>query len=434
MSSSFSSLPALDKEESPILLSPYHKFMFALNSKESKRQYPKRLQVFLDFINIKSGSIEENSNLFYETIQGKKDSTSWLENELFKFFGLQNKRVDNGKISTETIKNYYKPLKRFCDMNKISVNWRIISKGIKKGIRYSNDRPPTKEEIRKLIEYPDRRIKPIVLVMISSGIRVSSWNYMTWDNFTPIYKEDKIVAAKLKVFNTKTRNYYYSYITPEAYYSVKEWMDFRESFGEKIGPDSWVIRNLWQIKSQRYGNYLGLAKHPKKLSATGIRVLINDAWKIQGLREKRIPREGEFNFRKYDFKSVHGFRKFFETECQKVMRELIVSMLMSHDTGIVLHYLRPKEEDILSEYQKAISLLTINDDEILLSEQIQELNEKNQTNEWIIKGKLQEKDEQLRKFQEKYEKDLANIKMEMESKFQKLFDEIDVGKLVTGHL
>ena len=434
MSSSFSSLSALDKEESPILLSPFQKFMFALNSKESKRQYPKRLQVFLDFIDIKSGSIEENSNLFYETTQGKKDSISWLENELFKFFGLQNNRVENGEISTETIKNYYKPLKRFCDMNKISVNWRIISKGIKKGIRYSNDRPPTKEEIRKLIEYPDRRIKPVVLVMISSGIRVSSWNYMTWDNFTPIYKEDKIVAARLKVFNTKTRNYYYSYITPEAYYSVKEWMDFRESFGEKIGPDSWVIRNLWQIKSQRYGNYLGLAKHPKKLSATGIRVLINDAWKIQGLREKRIPREGEFNFRKYDFKSVHGFRKFFETECQKVMRELIVSMLMSHDTGIVLHYLRPKEEDILSEYQKAISLLTINNDEILLSEQIQELNEKNQTNEWIIKGILQEKDEQLRKFQEKYEKDLANIKMEMESKFQKLFDEIDVGKLVTGHL
>jgi hypothetical protein len=38
----------------------------------------------------------------------------------------------------------------------------------------------------------------------------------------------------------------------------------------------------------------------------------------------------------------------------------MVSMLMSHDTGIVLHYLRPNEEDILSEYQKAIPLLMIN--------------------------------------------------------------------------
>ena len=213
-------------------------------------------------------------------------------------------------------------------MNRINLNWKIISKGIKKGIRYSNDRPPTIEEIRKLIQYPDRRVKPIVLVMISSGIRVSSWSYLTWGDFTPIYNNDKLVAAKLKVFNTKTKNYYYSYVTPEAYQSVKEWMNFRESFGEKIESYSCIIRNLWQIKSQRYGNYLGLAKHPKKLSATGIRVLINDAWKIQGLREKRTPKEGEFNFRKYDFKSVHGFRKFFETECQKVMRELIRSIFL----------------------------------------------------------------------------------------------------------
>lgn len=167
--------------------------------------------------------------------------------------------------------------------------------------------------------------------MISSGIRVSSWSYLGWGDFTPIHKEDTLIAAKIKVFNTKTKNYYYSYVTPEAYQSVKEWMEFRESFGEKIGPNSWIIRNLWQIKSQRYGNYLGLAKHPKKLSTTGIRVLINDAWKIQGLREKRTPREGEFNFRKYDFKNMHGFRKFFETECQKVMRELIFVLSFRHN-------------------------------------------------------------------------------------------------------
>jgi hypothetical protein len=171
-------------------------------------------------------------------------------------------------------------------MDRFTINWKIKSKGLKKGIRYSNDRPPTIEEIRKLIQYPDRRVKPIVLVMISSGIIVSSWNYLSWGDFTPIYCNDEIIAAKLKVFNTKTRNYYNSYVTPEAYQAVKDWMDFRESFGEKIGPDSCIIRNLWEIKSQRYGNYLGLAEDPKKLSVTGIRVLINDAWKIQGLREK----------------------------------------------------------------------------------------------------------------------------------------------------
>ena len=78
-------------------------------------------------------------------------------------------------------------------MNRITVNWKIISKGIKKGVRYSNDRPPTIEEIKKLIQYPDRWVKSIVLVMISSGIRVSSWNYLKWGDFTPIYEEDKMV-------------------------------------------------------------------------------------------------------------------------------------------------------------------------------------------------------------------------------------------------
>jgi hypothetical protein len=63
------------------------------------------------------------------------------------------------------------------------------------------------------------------LVMISSGIRVSFWNYLNWGDFTPIHNNGRLVAAKLKVFNTKTKNYYYSYVTPEAYEFVKnEWL------------------------------------------------------------------------------------------------------------------------------------------------------------------------------------------------------------------
>lgn len=56
---------------------------------------------------------------------------------------------------------------------------------------------------------------------------------------------------------------------------------------------------------------MGLARYPIKFSADGIRMLINDVWKIQGVREKNV------NGEKYAFKSLHGFRKFFETEYQK---------------------------------------------------------------------------------------------------------------------
>jgi hypothetical protein len=39
-----------------------------------------------------------------------------------------------------------------------------------KGRKYANDRAPTIEEIRKMLDYPDRRIKPIVITMTSSTI------------------------------------------------------------------------------------------------------------------------------------------------------------------------------------------------------------------------------------------------------------------------
>ena len=51
--------------------SPYLKFTYALNAPESKRQYPKRFKVFLDYlgIDIENNSIEGRVNkLYYDYI------------------------------------------------------------------------------------------------------------------------------------------------------------------------------------------------------------------------------------------------------------------------------------------------------------------------------------------------------------------------------
>jgi integrase len=370
-------------------ISSFQKFMYALRAEETKRQYPKRLQTFLDYLQIPGGTVEIKCNLFHKYIEEK--GNHWLEGELLRFFTLQNLRAERKEISTETIKNYLKPIKLFCEMNGIIINWKIISKGIKRGDRCSSDRPPSREEIQKLLEYPDRRIKPIVLVMVSSGIRVGSWDYLRWKDIIPIQKNDStVVAAKITAYNTKTNKKYFSFISLEAYNALKDWMDFRQSFGEKITPESWLMRNLWQIKSQRYGNYLGLAKHPIKFSPDGIRMLINDAWKIQGVRERKENSERK----RYAFKSLHGFRKFFETECQKVMKSINVSILMSHDTGIVQHYYKPKEDELLEDYLKAVNFLTI-DEENKLKKEVTELTKKNKEKEYMINVSLMEKNKEV---------------------------------------
>jgi hypothetical protein len=71
-----------------------------------------------------------------------------------------------------------------------------------KGRQAANDRAPTIEEIRKLVEYPDRRIKPIVYTMISSGICLGVWDYFQWKHIEPItYKLVMVSQDSCKQFD-----------------------------------------------------------------------------------------------------------------------------------------------------------------------------------------------------------------------------------------
>lgn len=316
---------ASESEEMPLeSLNPLDRFLIALRAPETKRQYPKRLETFLDFLQLR-GNLDEKIMSFYQIAQFKKDS-DWLTDQLLKFLRYQKERVSKSEIQEATVSNYFKAIKLFCEMNNIIyVNWKLISRSIPKGKRASNDRPPSREEVRKLIEYPDRRIKPIILVMVSSGVRVGAWDSMKWKHVMPLEREGGIVAAKLLVYPGENEEYT-TFITPEAYGSLLEWMDFRASYGEKITGDSWLMRNMWRTVSMKYGAKLGLAKKPLQLKSSGIRVMIDRALQVQGIREVLPTRK-----KRHEFKTVHGFRKFFKTQTEQVMN---VEITMGHNIGV----------------------------------------------------------------------------------------------------
>jgi hypothetical protein len=146
---------------------------------------------------------------------------------------------------------------------------------------------------------------------------------------------------------------------------------------------------------------------PKKLKSSGVKALVENAIWTQGLRRKLPPGKT-----RHEFQADHGFRKFFKTRAEQIMKPINVEMLMSHSTGISDSYYRPTEKDLFDDYLKAIDLLTINGDRVTLQKQITELEEKSKDNEYIIKGKLQEKDRQIEtliKKQEQFEKVIQSL-------------------------
>ena len=50
-------------------------------------------------------------------------------------------------------------------MHDIVIIWKLVTRGMLRGKHAANDRAPTIEKIKKLLEYPHRRVKPIVLMM-----------------------------------------------------------------------------------------------------------------------------------------------------------------------------------------------------------------------------------------------------------------------------
>jgi hypothetical protein len=329
-------------------------FIYALNSPITRERYSTRLRYFFAKIGLmdrdtNNKHIEELCRTFVD--RGKQDP-NWVINNIVSFLAEYKDRYDRREISGSTIRNYVKVVKLLCEMNDIAIPWKKITRGLPKGRQWADDRAPSIDEIRKLSEYPDRRIKPLVYTMCSSGIRLGAWDYLRWQDVSPVIKDGEIIAARLTIYATE-EDQYHAYCTPEAYSALKSWMDYRETSGENITGKSWIMRDLWATLDPRISGSINI---PRKKKSSGIKRLIENAWYSQGLRKPL--EEGKT---RHEFQAVHGFRKFYKTRCELAgMKPSIIEVSMGHSLGGVSDsYFRPRENEILEEYIKAVDSLTI---------------------------------------------------------------------------
>jgi integrase len=333
---------------------PWMLFLYALKAPATKDKYIERLAKFLDFVGY-GGTKEEKARAF--AARARADP-NYAFNSILKFFQAKREQIDRKEMAIGTVRNYLKSIKLFCDMADLGIPWAKIARGLPRAKRFADDRAPTLEEIRKIVEYPDRRIKPVVYMMVSTGIRVGAWDYLKYGHITPIERGAKLVAAKVLVY-AGTPDSYATFMTQEAYREVEAWMKFRKQCGEKISTDSWVMRDLWDTEAAIRKNMHtdGVVTMPKKLSSVGIKRLIERALWAQGLRKDL--EEGK---KRHEFATCHALRKYFKTRCELAgVKPINVENLMGHSTGISDAYYRPNESELLDDYLKAMDSLSIDD-------------------------------------------------------------------------
>jgi hypothetical protein len=208
-----------EEEQSPLLsnIKPVTYALGYLNSPEIAEQHASVFKQFFAFLEVEGKDLDEQALAFLNQVrrQSKMGRGSQWATESIRLFveSLKKRMHDNtsndrkkDELAAGTIKNYFHKIKFFYETcqevegggsgsgssgsDLPSINWKKLSRRLPKARSASNDRAPTKEEISKAIRAQDRRAKPIILTMCSSGIRLGAWNYLRWKHVIPQKNEN----------------------------------------------------------------------------------------------------------------------------------------------------------------------------------------------------------------------------------------------------
>jgi len=88
-------------------LTPYENYLFGMKARETKRQYPHRLDKFLTFMNLQ-GTIEEKCTKLYKIAN---ENVNLFQANIIRFISSQRERIEIKEISEGTVCNYVKAIK-----------------------------------------------------------------------------------------------------------------------------------------------------------------------------------------------------------------------------------------------------------------------------------------------------------------------------------
>jgi len=246
--------------------------------------------------------------------------------------------------------------------------------------KVKKDRGYTHEEISKMLEIADERMRVVILLLASTGMRIGA---------IPSLRISNLDENKITVYEN-AKEEYFTFITPECKNAIDSYKDMRSRYGEKINDNSFLIREQFDIRDKFA---IGACK------GIGREVL---QWKLRDIARRS-------NVRTKEVPIAHGFRKFAMKQFvnSKINPE-IREMLLGHKIALASCYYRPTAEEIYAEYEKAVNNLTINEGNRLK----------------IKVNQLTERRDEIELMKCKHEKDMIKLKEQITKDVKKEVSEL----------
>jgi hypothetical protein len=389
---------------------PYQLFKNAIHSEKTLQVYKQYLFHFCEFMKMTTEEIAKK----YSSEENTKESIK-LQHMIEDYVVLLQNKVNNQEITARTCITMIPPIKLFCEMNDIILNWQKIGRLLPRGSNNAADEAYTREQIKMMLEFADLRTKIPILFMASSGMRLGGFQSLTDGCIKPIHdeKSGKLLAAHIVVYKG-TDEEYDTFISPEAYHAYEEYRNLRTKFGENITKNSPILLRRFDVSQDGKTAIIDNTNSVVLATISGI---------IRTVAYKAGVREASENYvERYNIKIAHGFRKFFSSTLSNIKtpdglnaidfikKEWLLGHALTGIHSLEENYNRnDRVKMLLEEYLKGVREVTISDEERLKVE-VKKL-QTDISNMKTVEFQLAAKDREIQDIKSKYDSMQSQIQV-----------------------
>lgn len=301
-----------------------------MGSEGTVEAYIKGIKNFVAYMHLKNPE-----TALQKLLSGEKDPGA--EVDTFIDYALEKQ----GKAHNH-VRNHVFGIKKWFELNGVKVDWDKIELPTSAEIR-EEDRAPTKDELKKLLNHGKARDRAIIFCDSSSGLRIGTllslkkgdadFSYPDVVRLTVERKRGRKFTSKRRRTNGR---FFCTFITPEARKSLLQYFKEREAAGETLTDESPLIGDAYHK-----GHFISTEAYEK-------------VW-ARLLRRAGLDQKSTSWFVLH----IHTLRKYFRSNCVGVDPSYRERWMGHKGLYLDMSYFKAEEPLHLAEYRKAVPQLTI---------------------------------------------------------------------------